>query len=194
ESANHAVGVWSRDRTVRMTWSGATDDRSGVYGYSARWDTSASTLPVAAVNVEGTAIPSPSPKDGMNPHFHLRARDRATNWPATAVHLGPFFIDGTPPVNGTLTATPGLRQIALSWSGFTDALSGLAPADTYVLVFRTATAPAPRCTTGSRLYVGNGQSFQHQGLTGAMTYYYRVCAVDRAGSVSTGATGMATAE
>ena len=191
-STGHAVGVWSRERTVRIVWSGATDDRSGVEGYSARWDTSAASLPIATPNAVLAAISSPPLQDGAAHYFHLRTRDRAKNWTPGAVHLGPFLIDGTPPVDGQLAATPGSGQVSLAWSGFSDAASGLAPADTYRVAVQIGGAPAPRCASGTAVYVGTAQSFQHMNLVRGKPYFYRVCAVDRAGNVSIGAMRSAT--
>ncbi len=193
-SPGHSIGVWSRDRTVQMTWAGAADDRSGVFGYTARWSTSPTSLPVAAANLSGTTATSPSLKDGATHYFHLRTRDRAKNWSPGAIHYGPFFIDGTAPINGALSAAPGAGQVLLAWSGFTDAKSGLASTNTYKLVVRVGAPPAKYCTNGTQVFVGTGQSFHHQGLTSGTTYHYRLCAVDRAGNVSTGAARSAKAQ
>ena len=187
-SPGHSIGVWSRDRTVQMTWAGAADDRSGVFGYATSWSTSPTSLPVPTSNLSGTTVTSPSLQDGTTHHFHLRTRDHAKNWSPGAIHYGPFFIDGTPPRNGALTAAPGAGQVLLTWSGFTDAKSGLASTNTYKLVVGVGGSPAESCTSGTQLFVGTGQSFHHQGLTSRTTYYYRLCAVDRAGNVSSGAT------
>jgi chitodextrinase len=54
--------------------------------------------------------------------------------------------------------------------------------------------PAPYCTSGTEVFVGAGQSFLHKGLTRGTTYQYRLCAVDRTGNVSTGATRGAKAQ
>jgi parallel beta-helix repeat protein len=193
-SASHSIRVWSPNRAVRMTWAGAGDNGSGVSGYSARWDTAPASLPVASSNVTETAVTSPALKDGTTQYFHLRTRDRANNWSPGAIHYGPFFIDGTPPVNGTLTAAPGAAQVLLTWSGFTDTMSGLDPTNPYKLVVSVGPLPAPYCTSGTEVFVGAGQSFLHKGLTRGTTYQYRLCAVDRTGNVSTGATRGAKAQ
>jgi hypothetical protein len=98
-------------------------------------------------------------------------------------------LDATAPVNGTLTATPGAGQIALSWSGFSDGVSGSGIAN-YKLVYATGTPPAS-CSTGTPIYTGTDTTFTHTGLSNLTTYGYRVCAIDNAGNVSTGATKSA---
>jgi hypothetical protein len=73
-------------------------------------------------------------------------------------------------------------------------MSGIAPGNTYKLVVRTGGPPAARCTSGTTLLSGAGQSFLHTGLVSGTTYHYRVCAIDRAGNVSTGPARTATPE
>ena len=90
-------------------------------------------------------------------------------------------------MNGTLSIVLGALDLTfdLSWTVASDALSGLKE---YWLVFGTAGFPACTATGPARIYTGTGQTFSHEGLTFGRTYYYRVCAVDNVGNVSTGAT------
>jgi len=99
-----------------------------------------------------------------------------------------ILLDTTLPVNGTLTATPGLLENALSWPGFSDGLTG-SGIDSYKVVFAIGTAPAS-CAAGTVVYEGPDTitEYTHTGLSN-LTYAYRVCAVDKAGNVSFGATG-----
>ena len=97
-----------------------------------------------------------------------------------------IMLDTTAPLNGTLTPTQLVNnQIQLDWLGFSDALSGLA---SYKLV-RGTTLPAASCTgtaiatpaaTDPAEYIDTGSP--------GVTYFYRLCAVDTAGNISTGAT------
>lgn len=48
------------------------------------------------------------------------------------------------------------------------------------------------CSSVTQIYSGTGISYTHNSLTNGTTYYYRVCAYDNAGNVSTGATTSAT--
>ena len=192
-SSSHAVSTWSADRTVAILWTGATDAGSGVAGYSLRWSRMPSTLPDALVDTTALAATSPSLADGGNHYLHLRTVDRAGNWSGNAVHLGPFFVDGTPPTNGTLTATAGTAKVSLRWSGFSDATSGLSPTNPYRLVFRTSAYPAARCANGTPIFVGAAGQFEHQNLVPGTRYFYRLCAADKAGNVSTGGVGTAVA-
>ena len=94
-----------------------------------------------------------------------------------------IILDTTAPTNGTVTATPGNTQITLNWTGFTDALSGI---DSYKVVYATGSAPSS-CSSGTTIYTGSDTSYPHTGLINGTTYGYRVCAIDKAGNMSTGA-------
>ena len=156
-----------------------------------KWDRAASTIPDTVADTSSVTATSPSLSDGSNHFVHLRTVDKAGNWAGNAVHLGPFFIDRTPPSNGTLAATPGPARVLLSWSNFSDAASGLAATDPYKLVYSTAAYPGTRCTNGTPIFVGTATQFEHQNLAPGTRYYYRLCALDKVGNVSTGASRTA---
>jgi hypothetical protein len=111
---------------------------------------------------------------------YVKYRDNVGNWSET--YSDAITLDATPPVNGSLTATAGTAQVDLQWSGFTDALSGIAG---YRLVFNTGSAPAS-CSVGTLIYSGTDTSYLHTNLTPGTKYYYRLCAQDQAGNSSAG--------
>jgi hypothetical protein len=126
-SSDHSVSTWSNDDTISVSWSGATDATSGVYGYSVLFDQNPTTLPPAIVNAGGTSFNSAALGDGNNWYAHVRTRDVAGNWSTTARHAGPFYIDTTPPTNPTTfggSHTPGVWDndptVFVTWSGATD--------------------------------------------------------------------------
>jgi hypothetical protein len=98
-----------------------------------------------------------------------------------------ILLDTTPPTNGTVTATPGNAQVALSWSGFNDAGSGIGG---YKVVYGAGGVPYS-CSAGTVLYTGTATTYLQTGLTNGTTYGYRVCAIDNVGNMSTGATASA---
>ncbi len=102
-------------------------------------------------------------------------------------------IDRKSPTDGTISAVPGNALVSLSWSGFSDAGSGMNATDAYKLVFLTTGFPNAGCTNGADLTaVTTGTSYIHTGLTNGTTYYYRLCAYDAANNISTGVTVSAT--
>jgi hypothetical protein len=97
-STSHTVNVWSNDNTVDVAWWGATGD-TAVDGYSILWDSSSTSVPDTTINVDHTTDPhtATSPlADGDSHYFHLRTCDTSGHW-TSAIHLGPFKIDTTPP-------------------------------------------------------------------------------------------------
>jgi hypothetical protein len=114
-------------------------------------------------------------------------RDQAGN--VSAPSSAAIVLDQTPPVDGTLAATPLTGAVLLRWGGFSDPLSDVAG---YTLVFAKGAAPAS-CAAGTRLYSGPATRALHLTLTGRAGYGYRVCATDGAGNVSTGVTATVTA-
>ena len=98
-----------------------------------------------------------------------------------------ILLDTVAPTNGTVTPTPGVGQVTLDWTGFTDTGSGIG---NYKVVFSRGSAPAS-CSEGKQIYNGPDTIYMHTGLTAGTTYYYRVCAIDEAGNTSTGKTAKA---
>jgi chitinase len=97
-----------------------------------------------------------------------------------------IMLDTKAPVNGTLTPTQlAGNQIKLDWIPFSDVTSGLAG---YKLV-RGAKVPAASCT-GTAIFTPSATDTTYTDTSSeqGMKYFYRLCAVDNAGSVSTGAT------
>ena len=118
---------------------------------------------------------------------YAQLRDNLGNVSAGA--SATITLDGTPPQDGTLQATPGNQQVTLTWSGFSDAQSGI---QSYQLYY--SPTGYPTAATGTKIYEGAALTFTHQGLIGSKICYYRLCAVDKAGNVSTGATAKATSK
>jgi hypothetical protein len=99
-------------------------------------------------------------------------------------------VDTTPPTESGFALAPGDSIIDLSWNPADDgAGSGLDPVNTYKVVRSTVAAPAD-CTPAG-IYTGNINAYSDTAVTNGTTYYYRVCAYDNLGNVSTGQTASA---
>ncbi len=97
---------------------------------------------------------------------------------STSPVQGGLIPDLTAPTSGTLTATPGKKQIILSWSGFSDA-SGIA---SYKLI--SSSSALPTDCSGTAIYNGTAQTFTVADLADNTTRYFGVCATDNAGNSS----------
>jgi len=114
----------------------------------------------------------------------VRAWARDTTGAISAVAQVTVRADGRAPTDGTLTATPEPGAISLQWSGASDAGTGI---DHYILVGEAGSI-VPTCSdTGGLRWEGSGQAARFEGV-GPGTYAFRVCAVDRFGRTSRGAT------
>jgi hypothetical protein len=110
-------------------------------------------------------------------------RDPVGNTSATPVS-DTIIVDKTPPTNGTVTVLQGDMKLTLNWDDFSDTDSGVAR---YRVVFKKGSV-APPCTSALVLYTGTDQTLEHTGLLNGTTYAYRVCAINGAGSMSSGVT------
>ena len=181
---------------VNVTVNLGMADSAGVVAY---WVSSNSNAPTAGstgwVAVAQTTIFS------ANVSFSLTAVDGTRTlyaWfknAAGAVSAGysdSILLDRVAPFNGTMTATGTLGKITLNWSGFADGSgSGLASPNAYTVVTAQGSAPAS-CSVGTPLYTGPLTSFDHANVPSG-TNFYRVCATDKAGNTSSGATASASA-
>jgi len=95
--------------------------------------------------------------------------------------------DGLAANNGTLSVTPSDGQVALTWSGQTDAHSGVS---SYKLVYAASGTPPTNCNGGSVAYAGTDTSASVSSLINGQTYAFRLCTIDVAGNVSTGVTAI----
>lgn len=189
DSASPPASTWSKDNTVQVSWSGATDNPagSGLAGYSVEWNHAATSTPDAVVDIPHTSDPyaATSPAlvpDGNDWYFHLRTCDVAGNCTST-VHAGPFWIDTMAPpgapglVSGShVVGVPSEADtISMSWNEPTDAGSGI---DGYSWAF-----------TGGASWTCETTKEAEEGTTGAISsplaaggWYFHLCARDNAGS------------
>lgn len=124
-SPSHTVGGSSTDNTIDVAWSAdATDDDSGVAGYSVQWSNSASTVPDTIVDhVEGVFGETSSALADGDWYFHLRTCDNAGNC-AAAMHLGPFTIAAGPPAGAFGPGYYEETEADITWAGSWSTYSG----------------------------------------------------------------------
>ncbi|MCZ6676601.1 MAG: Ig-like domain repeat protein [Candidatus Poribacteria bacterium] len=123
-SPSHAPGVWSNDNTIEVVWRPPAFS-AGLRGFSALWSDSPASIPPRTVTMESsnrmlTSIPLP---DGNSHYFHLRSVNGDGVW-SVASHLGPFWIDATPPTlsadlassSHEVSVWSATNRIDISWS------------------------------------------------------------------------------
>ncbi len=186
------TNLWSADNTFELTWSGATDDRSGVAGYSL-FISQATGLPDETIEVVHASDPhhfvTVPLADGELWAFKVRTCDRAGNCRPGAVLTAFGRIDTQAPTSpGTVSSSShdgGVTNdptIDVAWGAATDAGSGVA---SYRIGFTTTPAP-PAC--GALPQTAGDTSTTSPPLA-AGTWYFHVCAVDLAGNWGAVTTG-----
>ena len=123
-SDTHPVpGTWYNKSVVHVIWKDPGYDISGLDGYSVAWDKKPGTRPDDTKEFEEKVHEANSTvlADGNNWYFHIRSRDNAANWNATAAHFGPICIDTTPPDSLTASLDGGAsyahdRKVTVSLS------------------------------------------------------------------------------
>lgn len=133
-SSDPARNVWTRDNTVSISWSGASDNK-GLKRYYYRWSTSSSSTVNSGDSYVNTssgsgARTSPGLSDNSNWHFHIRYVDTSDNWATSTAHYGPFEIDRTPPATPALASPADASvhtgsTIELRWNASSDSTSGV---------------------------------------------------------------------
>lgn len=208
-STSHTLGVWSNDPTIDVEWSGAADDGggAGLDGYSVLFDQLVDTEPDEVVEVADSGgthtTTSSSLTDAQDHWFHLRTCDDAGNC-SGPVHLGPFWIDQTPPDNpdeldititgiddstGTLFTT---SQVKVTWPAVATT-RGAADSGSGVLGFDTAFSGSSTAVCGQVLDTPitvpdpPDPAPPHQVVSSPLSngqYYFHLCTVDEAGNWS----------
>jgi predicted RNA-binding Zn-ribbon protein involved in translation (DUF1610 family) len=181
KSDTHPVpGTWYSASIVHVLWADVGNDVSGIDGYSYSWDQSPGTVPDAFKEVEETVHDATS--TALSPgkwYFHIRARDKALNWNATASHFGPICI-GTAPD----TEPPQISNVQVS--GITDKLAVVSwstnePAQG-VVEYGTSASYGQKALDAMFTL---DHALTLSGLSASTTYHFRVSATDSSGNLAT---------
>ncbi|WNB97877.1 DNRLRE domain-containing protein [Streptomyces sp. CGMCC 4.7035] len=115
-SSTHPVATSAyANRTASFRWS-APADLSGAAGYAVTVDRTPNTLPPTTGTVQtATTLTTTVGSDGTW-YLHVRAKDNAGNWSATAAHL-PFKVDMTLPPSPVISSSSHPDQTSAYRSG-----------------------------------------------------------------------------
>ena len=97
DSSHWPGGSWESDNTVWVDWDGASDETSGVAGYSYVFNTIYELPDTTRDTWASMATSDPLPNGEW--YIYVRTRDAAGNWAPDAAYEGPFRIDTGPPTN-----------------------------------------------------------------------------------------------
>lgn len=179
--------TWTNVNSFSINWT-APSDPSGIAGAYYKIGSPPTT---DTDGIYTTSKPFSVTAAGGGQNIYVWLQDVAGNKSYLNRSLTAMYFDGTVPIGGSLTATPGNTQVSLGWSGFSDS-GGSGLSGTYKVVRTTGGNPA-NCGSGTQVYLGSGTSTtDNTGLTNGTTYYYRACAFDNAGNLSAGVTAHAT--
>jgi len=168
-----------------IAWTDATDATSGLDGYSVLWDTTASTIPDQTKDIEEgvQSASSTALADDNSHYFHIRSVDNAGNWQST-VHLGPFFIDTTPPTDPT--GVSSTSHTVSTWSSdntvdivWTDATDSASLLDGYSILWDTNSNTVPDPTKNIEEGV---QSASSTARADGNSHYFHIRSVDNIGN------------
>ena len=110
-NSTHTIQEWSNKNMISVTWWGATDDLSGIAGYSYTWNNKSDTIPDETIDTTEPTCTSPPLTTGSNWYLHIRTVDKAGNWNPNALHIGPFYIDTDKPTITEVVQDPPGQEI-----------------------------------------------------------------------------------
>jgi len=126
-TADRTTHTWSGDANITMSWSGASDAASGIENYFYQWSNSPTTVPDQSLSTTTTSLSTTISSEGDSNYFHLITIDKAGNSAATAVHMGPFYLDTSPPaiLSGPTVSSLTQYSALISWQTSEDSDSVL---------------------------------------------------------------------
>lgn len=182
-STSHQANVWSNNDKLQMTWSAATDNLSGVAGYSVAASGASPMAPDDSIDTTGTSYSLTLPDTPIGAMFNLKVADRSGNWSTGFKSAGPYKIDTVLPdkVGGLLSSThqPNVwsndNTITYKWQAAADAHSGIAG---YSILTTTGASGTPNQTVDIGAVTAHGET-----LTSSTSgYYFNIRSADFAGN------------
>jgi hypothetical protein len=91
-SPSHSIAVSSPDGTIQYTWTAATDDLSGIDGYSVSVTLNTPALPNTTKDIGNVTTFTTADLNPGAYYFNIRSVDRAGNWDNQYASFGPITI------------------------------------------------------------------------------------------------------
>ncbi len=168
------------NQSVSISWHPSVSSGGNITGYSFLWDASPSTIPDNSVETTQTTHANASLADGRTHYFHVCGVDNTGN-SGDALHVGPFYIDKTPPSPFTMqTADPEANvwsndnTVAVSWNPSEDSGGGIAG---YSYAWDTSAYTTPDIGVET-----TAASVISPALADGVNHFFHIRAVDTAGN------------
>jgi len=162
---------------VTLDWTAL----SGASSYTVYWDNN------TGVSSSGTAITSISTDNythsGLDNGTTYYYKVAGVNSSGTGTLSSEVSASTPLPAPDNLTATAGFKQVELDWDNVTDA-------ESYTVYWDNSTGVSSSSNAITSL---SDDNFTHTGLTGGVTYYYKVAAVNSSGTGTLSTEANATA-
>ncbi|MFB9509918.1 DNRLRE domain-containing protein [Streptomyces aurantiacus] len=173
-SSTHPLnGVVYASRAATFAWT-APADGSVAAGYTVSVDQSPTTLPAVTGTVQSATTYGRTAASDGTWYLHVRAKDRAGNWSASAAHF-PFQVDASLALRPAVSSTSHPDQSAAYKGGsFTAAWTTAAGAAGYSYTIDSTATTVPDA-------VSDGTTASYDATKGEGTWYLHVRAVDPAG-------------
>jgi hypothetical protein len=161
-------------RTASFTWS-APSDTSGVAAYAVVVDQNNSTLPASSGTTQSAASYATTVSTDGTWYLHVRAKDKAGNWSASAAHYA-FTVDSTLALLPTVASSTHPNQAAAyKATGFKATWTTSATAAGYSYIVDDDATTVPDSTS-------DGTTASYSGTLAEGTRYLHVRAVNAAGT------------
>ncbi len=174
------------ERQVYLNWDDNTFDDDFSHFDVYRSDNDNSTyVKINSSNLIVSEYLDTSRTGGVTYYYYVKAYDLAGNPSANSTEVWTTVFDAPPAAPAGLTATAGIRQVTLNWNANTE--DDLNRYD----IYRSTTSGSGFALVANT----TGITFTNTGLSGGITCYYIINAVDNAGNISANSTQVyATAQ
>ncbi len=98
-SSSHDVNVASPDNTIRLTWTTATDDQSGIQGYGIFVSANTASSPSAVLDIDDVTQFTTEQLVPGTYYFNIRAVDNSGKWSDDYASAGPYVVREPEPAN-----------------------------------------------------------------------------------------------
>lgn len=190
-SVTHSVNVWSNDPSVKVAWPAATDNLSGIDGYSVGNSPNSPQAPDDVKDTHGLTATFTLPTAAVNQYVNVRSLDKSGNASTGFASFGPLKIDTIAPQIVAVLDSPSHvasqwsknKILVADWQAPSDAGSGVAG---YSITVSSGSSQQPDDS------IDLGLVTQHSVNLSSSTqgYYFNIRPIDLAKNAANGVTSI----